>query len=99
MSDSLENLALYGDNVTESSEEQLKEWVAGNSLHNTSEDMCCPDFSCCRPSLLAPEKEREAFMSAVEHADDDAMVKFLTRFLERMMEEMGVEVQLDLDEN
>ncbi len=26
---------------------QLHEWVNGNSIHNTIDDECCPDFSCC----------------------------------------------------
>jgi len=29
-------------------EEQLTEWVKGNSIHNKEQDECCPDFSCCK---------------------------------------------------
>ena len=34
---------------------QLDEWVKGNPIHNNVDDECCPDFSCCRPELLAPK--------------------------------------------
>jgi hypothetical protein len=46
---------------------QLEAWVAGESLHShgpRQETLCCPDFSCCRPELLAPEDERRAFAAA-----------------------------------
>lgn len=39
-------------------DQQLAEWVKGNPIHG---DECCPDFSCCRPELLAPEDVRIAF--------------------------------------
>lgn len=26
---------------------QLYEWVNGNSIHNSIDNECCPDFSCC----------------------------------------------------
>lgn len=43
------------------SDEQLEQWVKGNPIHNPDRDECCPDFSCCRPELLADEKTRIAF--------------------------------------
>ena len=42
------------------SDEQLAEWVKGNSIHNQDRDECCPDFSCCDNELLAPEDERKS---------------------------------------
>ena len=57
----------------EAQEHQLSEWVAGRPWHNpfdhddvrhdgdTMRGECCPDFSCCRPSMLAPKEAREAF--------------------------------------
>lgn len=60
----------------EAQEYQLSEWVAGRPWHNpfdhddTRHDgdkmhgECCPDFSCCQPSMLAPKEAREAFAKA-----------------------------------
>lgn len=42
-------------------DEQLAEWVKGNSIHNPTRDECCPDFSCCKPALKWDEKERRVF--------------------------------------
>ncbi len=42
-------------------EEQLEQWVKGISVHNPTRDECCPDFSCCRPNLMAPEEQRRRF--------------------------------------
>lgn len=28
---------------------QCLEWAQGQSKHNTVDDECCPDFSCCDP--------------------------------------------------
>lgn len=39
--------------------EQLKRWADGESIHA---GQCCPDFSCCKPELQAPEAERKLFV-------------------------------------
>ena len=31
---------------------QLMMWVNGQPKHNTVDNECCPDFSCCYPDLL-----------------------------------------------
>lgn len=61
----------------EEANRQLSEWVEGRPFHNTVDDECCPDFSCCRPELLAPRYAREAF----EKADDSTRGGFLMGFL------------------
>lgn len=38
---------------------------------------CCPDFSCCRPELLAPREVREAFAAASEQE----RMRYLAMFL------------------
>lgn len=38
---------------------QTRLWMAGISWHNTYSDECCPDFSCCVPSLLTGHDERQ----------------------------------------
>jgi hypothetical protein len=65
------------------SEEQLAEWLRGNSLHNDELEECCPDFSCCQLILLAPLKEREAFVRAYLNNDQETKYKFLMTFLDR----------------
>lgn len=43
------------------SDEQLNEWVNGNSIHNHERDECCPDFSCCQSHYMASEAEKALF--------------------------------------
>lgn len=57
----------------ESCAHQLKRWVAGESLHNTVRNECCPDFSCCQPDNLMPIKIRSVFAASVA-IDDFAMM-------------------------
>jgi len=62
-------------------DEQLEEWVKGNSIHNTDRDECCPDFSCCCPKLLAPEDERKTFQAG----NEELRMQMCMIFLERSM--------------
>lgn len=65
------------------SEDQLKLWMKGESVHNEERKECCPDFSCCKPYLLAPEHERKAFMEAHEKGDEKTKWSMLIEFLGR----------------
>lgn len=38
--------------------EQGRKWVAGESTHNRVDDECCPDFSCCVPSLFESDRAK-----------------------------------------
>jgi len=60
-----------------SCDEQLALWVSGESVHNSARDECCPDFSCCQPSLLQPPEVRQAFADA----SPDEREKWLMVFL------------------
>lgn len=33
------------------------DWVNGKPVHNTVDDECCPDFSCCFPTLFETDKK------------------------------------------
>jgi hypothetical protein len=34
-------------------------WIKGMSYHNSIDDECCPDFSCCYPEMgIMDKKER-----------------------------------------
>ena len=61
--------------------EQLRMWVDGDPVHNDETGECCPDFSCCKPELLAPEQEREKFAAATEDQRELMLVMFLGRAL------------------
>jgi len=66
-------------------DEQLKEWVKGNSLHMTDPEMCCPDFSCCESDLLASEEERNIYLSG----NDEIRINMLMMFLEALLIKKG----------
>ena len=59
------------------SQEQLDAWVAGNPQCPNDRDECCPDFSCCKPELLAAPEVRRAFVAA----NNDQRMGFLMNFL------------------
>jgi hypothetical protein len=59
------------------SDEQLRLWVNGESVHNTTPDECCPDFSCCRPELLADKETRILFSKADEQTRHAMLFGFL----------------------
>ncbi len=66
-------------------QQQLDNWVAGTSLHRIADGLkdgeCCPDFSCCMPTLLAPLEVRQAFAAG----GDAIRGKFLGVFLGAML--------------
>lgn len=35
---------------------QCLSWAQGKPYHNTVDNECCPDFSCCNPDLLEPDE-------------------------------------------
>jgi len=60
---------------------QLEQWVAGNPMHNKAKGECCPDFSCCNGSPIAPKPVRERFQKAVQDGDDKTKMEMLGMFL------------------
>lgn len=68
------------------SNEQLDLWKRGILKHRQVEGLeggeCCPDFSCCKPHLLAPIEEREEFCSAGPTRRAQMLCVFLDRMLE-----------------
>jgi len=62
--------------------EQLVKWVNGDPVHDKKRDICCPDFSCCRPELLAPEERRIEFLGATEEKRNEMPFKFLAKALQ-----------------
>lgn len=62
-------------------DEQLRRWVSGESTHLQASSSgpltCCPDFSCCRPSLKRSQEERERFANASETERHFMLLRFL----------------------
>lgn len=48
----------------ESCDTQLQSWLDGKPEHNTLFNECCPDFSCCHPSLMWSDAQRKTFFEA-----------------------------------
>jgi len=72
------------------SDKQLAEWLKGKPIHNDERDECCPDFSCCQPSLLVDQATREAFADA----DEELRMSMLGMFLGRAMALAGAEKEV-----
>ena len=66
------------------SDEQLEQWVAGYPVHNDERDECCPDFSCCEPSLLVDYETRKAFLEAGEELRMSMLGLFLGKAISSM---------------
>lgn len=62
-------------------DDQLELWVKGTPVHNKDRDECCPDFSCCKPELLADVATREAFYRAYKEKDGKTTGRMLGMFL------------------
>jgi hypothetical protein len=75
----IDNNGVLGEAI--SAMEQLERWVAGRSTHRVDEHgvgLCCPDFSCCHPHLLAPPQHRKAFVASGPAARGRMRMAFLT---------------------
>lgn len=60
--------------------EQLAQWVAGKPIHGRE---CCPDFSCCDPQLLQPERVRLAYAFGSQQVRDQMCAQFLIAMVKR----------------
>lgn len=73
------------------SREQIDAWVDGNPKHNNETGECTPDFSCCKPDLLAPLEDRERFRQALIDDDEKTVKEMLMIFLTKMLDNAGME--------
>lgn len=80
-------MKIQGKNYRERCEYQLDEWVKGNPVHNNVDDECCPDFSCCRPELLQPEKVRKTY----QDGNDEMRAGMCLGFLSAGISNLGAE--------
>lgn len=63
---------------------QICLWYQGVSLHDYRHNDCVPDFSCCRPELLAQREEREMYLIAYVTGDALTEHRMLVMFLGRL---------------
>jgi len=66
--------------VVHTYDEQLQLWEEGESVHVDASGRgyeCCPDFSCCKPELLAPIEARRAYRSAAPRERERLLMSFL----------------------
>jgi hypothetical protein len=66
-------------------EEQLFQWLCGNSMHDIENDRCCPDFSCCHPELKEEIKVRKLYYTSFLEDDYDLQDSLLIIFLGKAM--------------
>jgi len=76
------------DNMTP--QEQLDEWVKGNSIHNEERNECCPDFSCCCPDLLVSEEDRKLFSNGNDKVREFLMMEFLGKLIKRQFKDVTI---------
>lgn len=69
--------------------EQLNQWLLAKPIHRPNGDMCCPDYSCCNPELLAPLHERERFVGAVQQDDKETQRSMMRVFLRRFFDKQS----------
>jgi len=63
-------------------EDQMIEWIEGNSMHNHEYASCCPDFSCCLGEIVLVEKStREDFLYAYRRGEWLIVQSYLNIFL------------------
>lgn len=63
------------------SEEQLRKWVAGESIHNDEENICCPDFSCCNKDIFTAYSQRKKFLKAFLEGDGKTVARMCDEFI------------------
>jgi len=88
--------AYSGMSDRESVTHQVKHWAAGTPTHNPIRDECCPDFSCCQPSLLMDEPARKRFLEAHLSGDDETRHNMLMMCLGGMLSEAGADEKVHL---
>jgi len=78
------------------SDEQLRRWVDGDPVHRIDDALdggeCCPDFSCCKPDLLASQDIRRAFAAANDEVRTSFLMGFLGELVARQRPDLNVHI-------
>lgn len=77
-------------------DEQLDLWLKGESVHNPDRDECCPDFSCCKPDLVASQAEKEAFVAAYKIGDEQSTTALLAGFAGALLRSMDPDATIKI---
>lgn len=68
--------------------EQLRGWLEGVPTHRAvpgdEDGECCPDFSCCAPSLLSTPEERTVFVLGNYDTRREMVSMFITRAVKHL---------------
>lgn len=64
-------------------EQQINAWVDGKSIHNHDDGICCPDFSCCHPELMADKTERIRYKNSNLQQRAMMLCDFLAIFMQK----------------
>ena len=66
-------------------DQQTLDWVNGKPTHNTIDDECCPDFSCCVNEITTCAAEKQAFLDAFRQGNTDITNGMLMMFLSQLL--------------
>lgn len=72
---------ITGETYRERCKSQLLHWKDGTSIHNSVDNECCPDFSCCKPKLKQSDEVRKTFYYAKREQKDSMLFAFLSSAL------------------
>lgn len=64
-------------------EMQLQDWSEGLSVHNDTDGVCVPDYSCCYPELSSPPRARTLYLQylrGTEQSDQDLALQMESMF-------------------
>lgn len=90
--------AYIGMSYDESVTHQIKHWAVGVPTHNPIANECCPDFSCCTPSLLMTVAARQRFLEAHLSGDDKTRSSMLLMCLGELLADINANVYI-IEEN
>ncbi len=71
---------------------QLDEWAKGNSLHNDVDGYCCPDYSCCVPTLKAFTRARAIYVQSFILTDEYILDQLQSMFSGAYMNYTGQQI-------
>lgn len=74
-------MEITGNTIEERIMSQLDAWIAGESLHNHVEGVCCPDGSCCDKSIRTQPDIKRLFKINLEAGRQDVVQAMLLKFL------------------
>lgn len=84
------NQKIKGNTYAQRVKHQTDEWVNGNPIHNTVDNECCPDFSCCKPEFLQSKDVRKSFAKANKETQHTMLMGFLGSAISKAFPEKNI---------